>query len=102
MVVASVPISKVPAGTQTWAIPAGSIRVWPGLDPGSDDATGSALGLGLGLGLGEAAAEAAACEAGTGEARPWEAGAEAVEAPAQPARRIARSDAARLRDRRAG
>lgn len=26
---------KVPAGTQTWAAPDGSVRVWPGDDPGS-------------------------------------------------------------------
>jgi hypothetical protein len=93
---ASLPIVNDPAGTQTWAIPDGSVRVWPGLDPGPDDATGTALGVG------EPAAGATACEAGTGEAGPWEAGAEAVEAPVQPARRIARSDAVRLRDPRAG
>jgi hypothetical protein len=52
--------------------------------------------------LGEAVADAAGCETGTGEARPWEADAEAVDAPVQPAKTIARSNKARLRDRPAG
>ncbi|HEY8636903.1 MAG TPA: hypothetical protein VIL81_06520 [Candidatus Limnocylindrales bacterium] len=28
------PIVNVPPGTQTWAAPDGSVRVWPGDDPG--------------------------------------------------------------------
>ena len=37
IVAASVPIVKVPDGTQTCPIPAWSVRAWPGLEPGSED-----------------------------------------------------------------